>query len=111
MYVCVHVCVCACVCVSFVLLFCSQQINDSSFMVSILRTAMLHGGDVDKAMEWYPKVSSQEEVRANKYWVMYGNTDDLQSKRYAQGAGCVEGTKTSLKSHTEHQDSVLYYIA
>ena len=50
---------------------------------------MLHGGDIGKAMEWYPKVSSreEEEERANKYWVMYGDTDDLQSKRYAQGTG------------------------
>ena len=51
-------------------------------MVSILRTAMLQGGDVSKAMEWYPKVSGKEEERANKFWVMYGNVDDLQSKRY-----------------------------
>ena len=61
----------------------TQQINDSSFMVSILRTAMLHDNDVGKAMEWYPKVNGEEEERANKYWVMYGNTNDLQSKRYA----------------------------
>lgn len=51
-------------------------------MISILRTAMLQGGDVSKAMEWYPKVSGNEEERANKFWVMYGNVDDLQSKRY-----------------------------
>ena len=51
-------------------------------MVSVLQTAMLHNGDVGKAMEWYPKVSGNEEERANKYWVMYGNTEDLHSKRY-----------------------------
>ena len=44
---------------------------------------MLHDNDVGKAMEWYPKVNGEEEERANKYWVMYGNTNDLQSKRYA----------------------------
>lgn len=51
-------------------------------MVSVLQTAMLHGGDVGKAMEWYPKISGEEEERANKYWVMYGNTGDIQSRRY-----------------------------
>ena len=44
---------------------------------------MLHGGDVAKAMESYPKLVNKEgEERANKYWVMYGATDDLQSIRY-----------------------------
>ena len=57
------------------------QINDSSFMVSVLRTAMLDGGDVDKAIKWYPSMKGQEEV-ANKYWIMYGDTNDLQSRRY-----------------------------
>ena len=51
-------------------------------MVSVLQTAILHEGDVGKAMEWYPKVRGQEEERANKYWVMYGDTNDLQSRRY-----------------------------
>ena len=51
-------------------------------MVSVLQTAMLHNGDVAKVMEWYPKVSGDEEERANKYWVMYGNAEDLHSKRY-----------------------------
>ena len=51
-------------------------------MVSVLQTAMLHEGDVGKAMEWYPKAKDQEEERANKYWVMYGDTNDLNSRRY-----------------------------
>jgi len=60
-----------------------RQINDSSFMVSVLQTALLHDGDVAEAMKCYPvTIINQVEERANKYWVMYGNTDDLQSKRY-----------------------------
>ena len=48
-------------------------------MVSVLETAKLHEGDVGKAMELYPKLKGE---RPNKYWVMYNDTNDLQSRRY-----------------------------
>ena len=58
-------------------------------MVSVLQTAMLHDGDVGKAMKWYPEQKGKEEDRVNKYWVMYGDTSNLQSRRCGSVTICV----------------------
>jgi len=50
-------------------------------MVSVVRTAMLHDGDVKKSLEMYPDFSEEEPERANKYNIMYGNTEDMASRR------------------------------
>ena len=58
------------------------QVNDSSFMVSVVRTAMLLDGDINKSLEMYPELPEEaESERANKYNIMYGNTEDIDSRR------------------------------
>jgi microsomal prostaglandin-E synthase 2 len=56
----------------------TQQINDSSLIVSVLRSCMIQRANVDEVLQMYPEVTyfdgKNREVieRANKYFLMYG---------------------------------------
>ena len=56
--------------------------EDSSLIVSVLRTCMLNGRGVQDALLYYPEMAAVDSKgrtaneRVNKYVVMYSNTPD-----------------------------------
>lgn len=60
------------------------QVNDSSLVVSILRTCTITGRGVAEVLAFYPEMSytdakgkSQTE-RANKYFIMFGEAGETE---------------------------------
>ena len=54
------------------------QINDSSLIISVLRSCMVLGTDVAETIKMYPEVNfldsknREQSERANKYFIMQG---------------------------------------
>ena len=68
------------------------KVNDSSLLISVLRTCMMNEGNlsVDKAMELYPEMSYTDDKgkmqteRANKYFIMLGEEGDTKGISLAE---------------------------
>ena len=61
-------------------IFC--QVNDSSLVISVLRTCTITGKDISEVMALYPEMSYTDAKgktqleRANKYFIMFGEAGE-----------------------------------
>lgn len=69
-----------------------HQLNDSSLIISILKTHLLGKGDVETLLAYYPKLESQEKKKKvveyqNRYNIMYQEgLNDMQHKAVREEA-------------------------
>ena len=70
-----------------VLLAGDDQLNDSSLILSVLRSWMVGTGTITQTMDLYPEMSFQDErgkemvERVNRYFIMFGDAEQIAERK------------------------------